>query len=375
MRFDPEDYAYIAHYDRSRLIGQAKTMAKQGLARLISLVVSAVFFVIIARSGNKLHPSLWQPSTRWAAIAVLVTLVVTLVVLLVARASIGKGGTSRQVVLLVCLFVGASALLWPVWLFAKAIGDYAEPVNQFLAKLDQWPDHAGLDAAHGFHTQVVAAHWVLLIALALAAVALLFGLILLPVWLGKPRSLGWAVRREINLATMAPPVLLVVCGAGLLLLAMVLMPQTNKKLSPPEAPTGAVLPESPVFGDWLVWILLAGMMVTVIMWMTGVAKLICANLLLVRMPSGNALRVDALGLVTDELSGPQRVAWDVHPVITARQHQDLPGSELVVQRPGRASWSVPFLYLDVLPGTIDSAIRAATSDVRTIDLKPLDRAF
>ena len=375
MRFDPEDYAFIAHYDRSRLTGQAKAMGKQGLIRLISLVISAVFIYFIARSGDKLHPSLWQPATRWAGIAICVCLVVTLVVLLVARAFIGKDGAARQMVLLVCLFVGSAGLLWPIWLFTRLIGNYADTVNLFLTALNQQPDQPGLDAVHRFHTLVVVAYWVLLVALVVIVVALLVSLVLPVVWLGKPRALGWTARRVINLAVAAPPALLILTGAGILLFAKVLVPQTNKQLSPVEAPTDAKLPTLPVFDDWLVWLLLAGILVTVIMWMTGVAKLICANLLLPRVPNGNALRVDALGLVIDELTGPRRIVWDHHPIVTARQHQDLPGSELVIAEPGRPPWAVPFLYLDVLPGTIDSAIRAATQDARSLDLKPLDKAF
>jgi len=376
VRFDPEDYAFVAHYDASRLTGQAKAMGKQGLMRLITLGVSAVFIFFIARSGNALHPKLWQPATVWLAITIGVVFVATLVVLLVARSSTGKDDPTRQVVLLVCMIVATATLLWPVWLFTRLIGGYADTVNLFLSALNMKPDQPGLDAAHSFHTQVVVAHVVLLVAMAVVAVGLLLGIVLPPVWLGKPRALGWAARREVNLAVMAPPALLIVCGAAILLFSKVLVAQTNKQLNPPGHPAGTYLPGLPVFDDWLVWLLLAGMtLVIIMMWMSGVVKLICANLLLQRVPAGNALRVDALGVVADELTGPHRIAWHDHPIITGRQHQDLPGSELVVQRPGRDPWTMPFLYFDVLPGTIDSAIRAATQDARTLDLTPLDRAF
>ena len=375
MRFDPEDYAFIAHYDPSRLTDQAKGLGKQGLARLFSLVISVVFVFIIARSADKHHPSLWQPATRWAGICVIVACLVLVVVLLVARASTGKGGAARQVGLLVGLLAGSGGLAWPAWLLTRQFAGYADSVNLLVTAINLQPDQPGLAAAQRFHTQVVAAHWTLLVALGLVAAAMLLGLVLLAVWLGRPRSLGWGVRREIDLAAMGPPGLFIVCGAGLLLFAKMLAPQTNKQLSPPDMPSDNAVPPLAVFDDWLIWLLLAGMMITVAMLASRVAKLICANLLLQRVPAGNALRVDALGLVTDTPTGPRRVAWNTDPVITARQHQDLPGHELVIRSPRRPAWTVPFLYLDVLPGTIDSAIRAATLDVRTLNVKPLDKAF
>ena len=375
MRFDPEDYAFVAHYDQSRLLGQAKMLGKQGLMRLVSIVIGVVFTIIIARSADVLHPKLWQPATVAAAIFFIAAIVVTVVVLLIARASTGKGGTTRQVVLLALLFAASGSLLWPVWMITRLIGGYLDAVNLFVTEIKQLPDQPGLDLVQTLHTQLGIVHVALLVLLGVVAVALPLGLLLLAFWLGKPRALGWIARREINLASIAAPALLLACGAVILLVGKYLVPQTVKKLGQTTLPSNVTLPKLDIFADWLMWLLLAGMMITIILMITNTAKLIGANLLLLRVPSGNALRVDALGLIVDDLSGPRRFTWDANPLITARQHQDLPGSELVIGHPGQAPWAMPFLYLDVLPGSVDSAVRAATQDVRTLDLTPLDKAY
>lgn len=98
-----------------------------------------------------------------------------------------------------------------------------------------------------------------------------------------------------------------------------------------------------------------------------------------------ALRIDPLGVIVFEPTGPIRIRWEQVDQVGARAHLDLPGPELVVRRrlpsqprPTRAErraaeYRVPFLYLDVLPGTIDSAVRAHTGGRMSLDLSRLDR--
>jgi hypothetical protein len=119
---------------------------------------------------------------------------------------------------------------------------------------------------------------------------------------------------------------------------------------------------------------LLGMLCVPIAWL--VATLLRLGLVKGRLASimvGPALRVDPLGLVIADANGPVRVPWDQVGGLGTKAHMFLPGPELVVKRTGAPDWRVPFSYLDVLPGTIDSAIRAHTGGRRSLSTTPLDR--
>jgi len=375
VRFDPEDYAFIAHYDPTRLATQAKGLGKQGLFRIVTLAISIVIVVIIAKNAGSLHPTVWNYVTRWTAIFVLASLALIAITQVIESLANGTRSARLHVVILVIVIVAANLLLYPVYLLISTIDDYLAVLRNFMVILNGLGIQTAIDAVqpllNGVHDVKVG----LIVVLIVGGVLLIGSIALLVAWLVTPRSLGWTQRRLINLVMLFPPVVMLLCGGAVVLVSQYLVPQLEKKLGLDNLPSTATLPGLGVFADWLIWVLLAGLMVTGIMLIVGVTKVAQAKILVVRMPVGNALRVDALGIVYDDLHAAQRVEWTAGPVIAGRQRGALPGPELVIGRPGQPGWSVPFMYLDVMPGTIDSAVRAATMNARTLDLASLDKVF
>ena len=373
MRFDPEDYAFMAHYDRQRLGAQIAGLGKQGLMRLVTLAVSMVIVLIISAAAGSLHPTAWYSTTRYAAIFLIVSLVLIAVAQIIEKVAKKPTSTAFHVGILAVAIVASNLLLYPVYLLIAVINSYATAIREFIAILNVLHIQAAVSDAQSLLSAIQAVKVVLIAMLIVGGVALVAAIIMLVVWLVTPRSLGWAHRQVINIALMAPPVMLLVCCAGLVFVGKYLVPQAEKKLGLTNLPTNTVLPAMAIFADWLIWLLIGGMLITTMLVISGVAKQAMANILLARMPQGNALRVDALGMVVDDVRGPQRVTWTENVAIAGRQRGPLPGPELVIGRRGQRPWSVPFMYLDVMPGTVDSAIRAATQDTRAIDLTPLDK--
>ena len=373
MRFDPEDYAFVAHYDSTRLANQAKGLAKQGLIRIVTLAISIVIVVIIAKNAGSLHPTVWNTVTRWSVLFVVIAL--ALIVVAQAIESLVSRPTQAplHVVLVVIVIVAAFLLLYPVYLLIKMVDDYLTVLRNFVAILDGLNAGSVVDALKPLMTDVTAARVALIVILVVGGVLFVASVALLVVWLVKQRSLGWWQRRIINAAMLYPPVVLMLCGGVIVLVSQYLLPQLTNKLGLGNLPTTVKLPGLGVFDDWLVWVLMAGLMVTGIMLIVGVTKVAEARILVARVPVGNALRVDALGVVYDSLAGPTRLEWTAGPVIAGRQRGALPGPELFIGQSNKSGWSVPFMYLDVMPGTVDSAVRAATMNARTLDLSPLDK--
>ena len=372
MRFDPEDYAFVAHYDPTRLANQAKGLGKQGLIRIVTLAVSIVVVVIIAKNANSLHPTVWNSVTRWTVISVLAALV------LIVAAQIIESLVSRptraplHVVIIAVVIAGANVLLYPVYLLISMVNDYLTVLRNFMVILNGLKIQSAIDALQPLVRGVTDARVALVVVLAIGGVLLIASVVLLIAWLVTPRSVGWVHRRVINAALLYPPVALVLCAGAVVFVSQYLLPQLTKNL---DLPSTIKLPGLGVFNDWLMWVLMAGLMVTAIMLIVGVTKVAEARILAARVPVGNALRVDALGVVCDDLRGAHRLEWAAEPVIAGRQRGALPGPELVIGRPGQKGWSVPFMYLDVMPGTVDSAFRAATMNARTLDLTPLDKVI
>lgn len=375
MRFDPEDYAFIAHYDPTRLANQAKGLSKQGFIRIATLVISIIVIVIIARNANGLHPTVWNYVTRWTAIFVLASLVLILVAQVVESVASEAKSVDLHVAMVAVVIVAANLLLYPVYLLVSVIDDYLATLRNFVVILDGAGIQSAIDTVQPLVNGVRDAKVALIVILIVGGLLLVASIVLLVAWLMTPRSLGWVQRRLLNIVVLYPLAVLLLCGGAVVLVSQYVVPQLNKKLSLDNLPPAATLPATGVFADWLIWVLMAGLMVTAVMLIGSVAKTAQAKILLVRVPAGNALRVDALGVVHDDLRGPDRIEWTAAPVITGRQRGVLPGPELVIARPGQPGWSVPLLYLDVMAGTIDSAIRAATMNNRTLDLTPLDKVL
>ncbi len=83
---------------------------------------------------------------------------------------------------------------------------------------------------------------------------------------------------------------------------------------------------------------------------------------------GTAVTVDRLGI---DVTG-QRTEWaQVARVTTARGRLGV-GPDLVVTDAAGSSHTVPLSYLDTLPGTLDSAIRAYSAGQHWLDTSGLD---
>ena len=368
MRFDPEDYAFVAHYDTRRVAGQVKNLSRQAMMRLVMVIISVVIGIVVWVIYNRIPPNAWFGATREAAIFLLVFLVVTAVVAVFEWFAAARASASVQVVVITVLMIASGLLLFAVYSVASTAADYAKSIRDLLPTLQQLPDPYDYNAVKPLLTGLDIAHIGLLIGIVVSIAAIIAAVILLIVWLSTPRSLGWVHRRVTTIALWLPPALLILCGG--------LIPFTRWKTNKIQFRISEVLPDTPILGTWLIWLLLAGMLVTVVTFMSVASRTAMAAILQLRMPQGNALRVDPLGMIVDDLHlGPQRITWPAINLIGGRPHGQLPGPELVIGRPGQPAWTVPFLYLDVMPGTIDSAIRAHTQDARNLDLSPMDKLY
>ena len=371
MRFDPDDYAFTAHYDPAKLTGEVKSLAKQGLMRLISVAVSILVVVLIWSNAGRTPPTEWSAITRVAGITLAAVLVVAAVVAIIEKFAAPTANTGFQTVILVVLFTTSGALLYPVTRLIGFAESFKGVCKSFVLLLKLADDSDAAEAAAGLLSFVTTTHTVLLVSLVAVAVVVVAALALLVSWLLTPRSLGWRQRNVMQTALWLPAGLMIVSSAWLVLLSRRQVPNVEKLLG-----DDVVMPEAPILTDWLMWLLLAGLTVTVVTLLNGAVRTATASILLSRMPEGPALRVDPLGMVVDDdKTGPQRLIWPAIDVIAGRPRSALPGPELEIGRSGQSVWSVPFMYLDVMPGTIDSAVRAHTQDRRELDLSPMDQPF
>lgn len=124
------------------------------------------------------------------------------------------------------------------------------------------------------------------------------------------------------------------------------------------------------------WVLIAFIVLAVLRPIIHWLRIWRAQRILAKVGQGPALRVDPLGLVLATGDGYERVEWADVEEVGAKPHHMLPGHDLVVRKVGRKEpWRVPFAFLDVMPGSVDSALRAHTLGDVTLNLKKLDRVF
>ena len=365
MRFDPEDFASVVHYGPKRLAGEVKTVGSQSLRRLLFVGVGLVVMVVIWASVGPRTPSDWFTTTRWAAIIVAASLVVTAVVVVIEKFAFGRPSLAFHTAMLVLLLVASSLLLVPVIMLAGIVAGYDQVMRRFAGTLGSYGQiviKPLLGTLNGVNIGMV-------VAIVVVCAGLLSAFVALFIWLRTPRSLGHTHRKVLQLALWLPPGLMILCGAGLILLSKRLIPKMQTTLGSDD-----IVPNAAILDDWLIWLLLCGMLVTVIMFLGGATRLVTGAILLARLPQGAALRIDAAGMLLDVgQPEPQRVAWPAIDLIAGRPRQALPGPELVIGRSGQSLWTMPFLFFDVLPGTIDSAIRASTHDGRDLDLSAMDK--
>lgn len=98
-----------------------------------------------------------------------------------------------------------------------------------------------------------------------------------------------------------------------------------------------------------------------------------------RVPAGEAVRIDHRGLHLDgdaepgshDGRVPTTFDWSGLKDIRAAGTKVGAGPNMVIEHQ-EGAWEVPLSYLDTLPGTIDSAIRAYSGGRRGLDLSGLD---
>lgn len=89
------------------------------------------------------------------------------------------------------------------------------------------------------------------------------------------------------------------------------------------------------------------------------------------VPAGEALRIDHHGIHADGSRTPVAFDWTGLSEISVTGRRLGVGPDLTL-RNAQTEWKVPVSYLDTLPGTIDSAIRAYSGGRRGLDLSGMD---
>lgn len=103
-----------------------------------------------------------------------------------------------------------------------------------------------------------------------------------------------------------------------------------------------------------------------------IVNLRLARAALAKVGSGEAFRIAHAGLVIAE-SGEQ-IAWGDIAEVKAVGRPAGAGPELLVRHRG-GEYRVPLSFLDAMPGSIDSALRAYSGGRRGLDLNELDSVF
>jgi len=131
-------------------------------------------------------------------------------------------------------------------------------------------------------------------------------------------------------------------------------------------------PMNPTAKSWILWF--GGF--SLVLGIFSGARLWWVNHLLARLGRGVAVRIDPAGMIITGKQGRERVLWSQITAVASKNHQHIPGPELLIQGQGKKQrWKVPFSYLDVMPGSIDSAVRAHTGGRMQLDLSRLDRIW
>ena len=339
MRLNPDDYAFLASYAPARVARAAQARCAQLRGSFLSIVIMLAITGMWWYQSGRPRP---VDSLTWQFLSLLAASVIVTVVAGVAAWA--TAGARQRMPKVAIRFTGLGglglpiAIWWLVW-----------------HRLSAMPLDAAAPGWYGVLTTVF-------LVLAIAATACWAAAIVLGVlWVGDRTSLGWTARR----LSQTVPIL----ALGPALPAAVVW----------MAMKGQLTALSPAGFGWLndsqIWF--SGAFVTLTLIAINIATLQAADLgvLATSLQQRPALRIDPLGLVLDDVSGPVRVPWASVRSIGAKSQGLLPGPQLCIRRDGAPDWLVPISFLDVMPGTIDSAIRAHTNDRRTLDLSRLDRVW
>jgi MFS family permease len=338
MRLDPEDYAFLTCYSPARVAKATQRRCAQLRSTLVSMLITVAIMAFWWFESGRPRPSdvlTW----RWLWLLA-ATLIITAVVGLVAVTT-SRTGARQTNILLRLLALATLAAPVAAWWMAWQRVRTAPPSGPMP----------------GLYQTVT---WLLLV-LALVTTLCWLGAVVLSVrWMGDHRGLGWLARR------LSQVTAIVALGPWLLTWVAWLVLG------------GTVNSASGIYGwlnDSTIWLWLGLIAICAVTLSLATLQTIDLAILAASLQQRPALRIDPLGLVLDEVAGPVRVPWASVRGIGAQAQSLLPGPQLRVRRDGAPDWLVPFSFLDVMPGTIDSAIRAHTHDQHVLDLAQLDQIW
>ena len=346
MRLDPEDYAFLASYSPQRVRKLAVRLGAACKGRLLSVVIGLAFTVYLWFRMGK--PQGWTGVTGTVLGLFVAGFVLVVASGVVAGFRAGTSGRGTGLVLHGTVLLGGALPLvglWFVWV----------KIHGLLGLVD---DAGG---SPGWFKVVVWTWCALLGVLALVWVA---AAVLTAIWARQPRSLGWIARQLSQAAAVAGFAAVFATALGLV--------AVRKWVNGLDE---SVIAASGWMADLAMWGLMAWMVLTIVLVAVGALQAADAIVFAGTLVAAPALRVDPLGLVIDDAGRPTRVTWPQVNALLAKAHSPQPGPELWLKRHGGPDWLVPLGFLDCLPGSIDSAIRAHTGNRRTLDVARLSRIW
>jgi hypothetical protein len=341
---DADDYAFTAHYSSTRLVKLILALHGSVRGHVTGLIISMLFAVMIGRGTG--HNFDFQLPTVLMLLAIVAAIVGQLVAMFMAKSV--EPGSAKAGPAMAVTFGVAVVLLLPPTLLLRATSRFGE--SEVFDGIAWVP-------------------MVLLIGLILVGGLVIAGAVLMVLWrTGDTHTYGFLARNFVSAGLLGSGIFCLVSGIAAAMLGQSVLPSLD---IPASVDTGVY--EMMTY-DGVIWLIAAMLALPVIRMGRTTANIIYLVTLYEDMPTGPAFRIDAAGvaLADPDTPGPDRATWNEIGIGT-RSHALTPGAELVVRRSGYKPWSVPFLYLDVLPGTIDSAIRSATLGARTLNLRRLDR--
>ena len=126
-------------------------------------------------------------------------------------------------------------------------------------------------------------------------------------------------------------------------------------------------------GPWRWWVIAVSMATAVGYLVFAVVQVRRAGRALKGIGAGEAFVIHRDGIAWDP-RGPQAAGPPASQIVFVGTggRAPVPGTNFVVKTAGGATYRVPLLYLDALPGTIDGALRAYTGTAVKLDVTSLD---
>jgi hypothetical protein len=345
MQANPEDYAFTCAYSPDRLMKQLGGLQRGLKMRLIMLGV------IVGFAGYSIYQEAKSHELDFGTILALVFVGTSVVLVVVAQVLVSRaqpGGHGVDVAAMM-LFVGFALLIGPPVLLLRVARNFTR--YEVFAPLE-------------FSATVI------MIGVGVTLALLLAAGVSIALWRSSEReSLGFVARRLASLAIATTLIAHVATGFFVAYL--------SGQVASLDIPPTVDMWYFQLFDDAAIWTVAVGLLLAFPLGSGAIAVMQMAGLAwtIKDIPVGPALRIDPAGLVVAAPHGAVRIVWDDVEMLSAQAHTSMPSHELVVRSDTGYSWKVPFVFLDSLPGTIDSAIRAATDNAWDLDVHRLNRVI